>query len=131
MYKGATFALLSSFLRSGLTIPVFDTVSRLRTGHESYMDRFLQRVGVSMLSGTLISVLLYPLDTLKRLAQLNGGRAAMKLYASEALLLAKQREMGFLSLYKGVGPYLTSQVLMSYFMFTFFEMFNFRNFGLK
>ena len=42
-----------------------------------------------MLSGTLIAVLIYPLDTLKRIAQMNGGRTATKLYKSDLEIALK------------------------------------------
>lgn len=84
-----------------------------------------------MLSGTLISIVTYPIDTLKRIAQLNGGRAALKLYKSDVEIAMRARELGLSSMYRGIGPYTLSQILMSYTMFWAFEMFNFGSLGLK
>lgn len=69
----------------------------------------MQRIGAAMLSGTLISAMLYPLDSLKRISQLNGGRAAIKLYKSDAELgLKVPKEIGSYGLYKGVIPFTVS-----------------------
>lgn len=115
-----------------LTIPIYEQFSRLRSGNESHLDRFLQRVGISMLSGTLVSVLLYPLDTLKRISQLNGGRAALKLYKSDAEVASKAyKDFGARAMYRGVAPFAASQVIMSYAMFWFFDLYNIKVLGLK
>lgn len=84
-----------------------------------------------MMAGTLISVVTYPLDTLKRIAQLNGSRAALKLYKTEGELLSKATEIGLRGLYRGVGPFCLSQVTMAYFQFTIFEAINFNAFQLN
>lgn len=85
-----------------------------------------------MLSGTLISVLIYPLDTLKRIAQMNGGRVGTKLYKSDLEIATKaMKDIGVKNLYRGVGPFVLSQVLLAYSQFWFFEMFNFRRLGLN
>ena len=132
LYKGAGFAITSSMLRACLTIPVYELFSRFKTGQESHLERFWSRVGLSMVSGTLISVLIYPLDTLKRIAQLNGGRVATKLYKSDMEIAAKaMKEIGTRNLYRGVGPFAASQVLLAYSQFCMFELFNFHRLGLN
>jgi hypothetical protein len=68
VYKGAGFAIMQSLIRSTLTIPMYGLFTRFQTGSESHYDRFMQRVGAAMVSGTLISVITYPIDTLKRIA---------------------------------------------------------------
>jgi hypothetical protein len=47
---------------------------------KSWLDNFNQRVGASFASSILMSLLLYPLDTMKRCQQLNGGRGQLILY---------------------------------------------------
>lgn len=116
LYKGAGFAIMSSALRAGLTIPVYELFQRFHSGYESHFERFLHRLGLSMLSGTLISVLIYPLDTLKRIAQMNGGRVGTKLYKSDLEIASKaMKDIGVKNLYRGLGPFVLSQVLLAYF----------------
>jgi hypothetical protein len=78
LYKGVEVAVLSSLIKASLTLPVYDLVKR--TQGKSDESTFMTRIGCSMLSGALISTLLYPLDTIKRCAQLNGARGNLNLY---------------------------------------------------
>jgi hypothetical protein len=74
LYKGYQLAIVSSVLRASLSLPVYDTLKKRTSGEEGWLSNFNQRVGASFLSSMLISLLLYPLDTIKRCLQLNGGR---------------------------------------------------------
>ena len=69
LYKGAGFAISQAMLKAFLTIPVYDTFKRMSPSKsETHLDRFMSRVGVAMIAGTLVSAVTYPLDTLKRIA---------------------------------------------------------------
>jgi hypothetical protein len=67
LYKGVEVAILSSLVKATLTLPVYDLVKRM-SPHSEGESTFMTRIGSSMLSGALISTLLYPLDTIKRCA---------------------------------------------------------------
>lgn len=85
LYKGSTFAITGAAAKACLTLPIYNLFKRkFSSEKDSTFNKFMQRVGVSMISGILISALLYPFDSLKRISQLNGGRAAQKLYKSDA-----------------------------------------------
>ena len=61
-----------------LQLPVYDMVkwSTDKAGLDNpdgVAGTFMQRIGASMISGTLLALILYPLDTFKRNSQLNGG----------------------------------------------------------
>lgn len=69
LYKGYQLAILSSVLRGALSLPVYDTFKRMTdSSNEStgFLANFNQRIGASFISSMLISLLLYPLDTMKR-----------------------------------------------------------------
>jgi hypothetical protein len=62
LYKGVEVAILSSLIKATLTLPVYDVIRRMSSDDSTIMTR----IGSSMISGALISTLLYPLDTVKR-----------------------------------------------------------------
>ena len=62
-----------------------------------------------MISGTLISLLLYPLDTMKRAAQLDGGLGFKKLYSGPLQLVQQlPKDIGFTGLYRGASMFTLS-----------------------
>lgn len=78
LYKGVEFALFAAMVRAVFQLPVYDMVkwSSNKAGLDNpdgALGTFSQRLGAAFVSGTLLSCLLYPLDTFKRNAQLNGG----------------------------------------------------------
>jgi hypothetical protein len=68
-FKGIYIAVPHAILKSLFTMPVYEQVRRnFGQGKEqTYMNQFMQRVGCSLLSGLLISLVLYPIDTGKRI----------------------------------------------------------------
>ena len=78
LYKGFELAIATSLLRASFTLPIYDTLRH--TGYfnkrekETLMGNFLSKLGPSFITSILLSTLMYPLDTLKRCMQLNGGR---------------------------------------------------------
>ena len=75
-YKGLEFAVAGAVLRAIFMMPVYDFVKLTanKSGFDSGVTgEFSQRIGASFVSGVLLATILYPLDTFKRNAQLNGG----------------------------------------------------------
>lgn len=64
-----------------------------------------------MISGMLISLMLYPLDTAKRCMQVNGGRGFLQAYKSSFDCVTK---LGAAKMYRGVHLYLMTSILASY-----------------
>lgn len=89
LFKGSSFAVAGAIGKISLNLPLYELILRNCGTSDSYTDRFMQRIGAAMLSGTLISALVYPFDTLKRISQMNGGRSASKLYKTDLELLLK------------------------------------------
>ena len=78
LYKGVEFALMGGLIRAMLQLPIYDLVkwSANKAGADdinTQLGQFTQRVGASFVSAMLLSIILYPFDTFKRNAQLNGG----------------------------------------------------------
>ena len=76
-----------------------------------------------MFSGMLMSLLLYPLDTMKRSAQLEGGLGFKKLYTSQ-FEMAKQMpgEVGLRGLYRGAPMFTISQMLYAFAQFSAYDL---------
>lgn len=68
-----------------------------------------------MISGILVTMILYPLDTIKRTIQTNGGRGFKNSYVDSLDCLYKIYDnIGRAGLYRGSLLYLTTAVLSSY-----------------
>mmetsp|Transcript_13305 Transcript_13305/g.22596 ORF Transcript_13305/g.22596 Transcript_13305/m.22596 type:complete len:99 (+) Transcript_13305:772-1068(+) len=69
------------------------------------MRSFYQKVGVSFGASFALSLFLYPLDTIKRNMQLNGGRGFQKNFNSyqQCFSYLIESRMGARGLYAGVG----------------------------
>lgn len=82
LYKGFELALLNAALRGAVTLPIYEMIkntsfmkqANTTSDSSSLLNTFMQRLGPSMISSLALSMVLYPLDTLKRSMQLNGGR---------------------------------------------------------
>lgn len=82
----------------------------------------MDRVGYSLLSGLLVSSLLYPFDTAKRSMQMNGGRGSLNSYKSSIECLFKlPKQIGLKGMYRGYPLYLTSSVLLAFAQFTVYD----------
>lgn len=69
MYKGWQINAVSAGLRSALTLPMIDYVRRGSTavsGDNAHLTNFFDKIGVSLCSSVIVSLLLYPFDTAKR-----------------------------------------------------------------
>ena len=68
LYKGFQLAILSSILRASFSLPIYDTFKKVTGNKEDggFLANFNQRVGASFVSSMLMSLILYPLDTMKR-----------------------------------------------------------------
>ena len=66
LFKGAEIAVASAVIRSMLQLPIYSVVKRAMPQDDS--NRFSQRLGTSMVAGSLITMIVYPLDTMKKTA---------------------------------------------------------------
>lgn len=119
LYKGFELCVAQAVLRACLTLPVYNVVERQgifkASNDSSFAGQFVGRVGASLTSGMLISLLVYPLDTAKRAYQLNGARGFNNIYADPLQAVLKmQASNGTASLYRGVSAFATSQVIFSF-----------------
>ena len=73
LYKGWQVSVLGSGLRAMLTLPLFDLIRKNST-HDGFLGNFMQKIGISLITSSFLSLVLYPLDTVKRCMQLNGSR---------------------------------------------------------
>ena len=87
------------------------------------VDNFQKRMGASVLTGILLSLLLYPLDTMKRTAQLSGAIGTKKLYFS-SFELAKNlpSDLGLSGLYRGAPMFLISSTLYAFAQLTAYDL---------
>ena len=93
---------------------------------DTTQGQFMQRVGASLISGSILAVCLYPFDTFKRNAQLNGGlgyRQAFTDTGSCADYCFKELK-GTSGLYRGASTFFVGQVLIAFFQFTTFDAIN-------
>lgn len=115
LYKGAEFAVAGALIRAMLQMPVYDLVKwgASKAGVDSLdspVGSFMQRVGASLLSGTMLACLLYPLDTFKRCAQLNGSIGYRQAFNNtyECTQYVFKQSKGNLGLYKGCSTFFVS-----------------------
>lgn len=68
LFKGYQLAILSSALRASLTLPIYDSYRQATTENKTpaWLKNFNERLGASFVSSMLLSLLVYPLDTMKR-----------------------------------------------------------------
>jgi hypothetical protein len=57
-------------------------VKKMEPTDDSEFAKFQQRMGTAMLSSLLMTTFLYPLDTLKKTMQTNGGRGFHNSYTT-------------------------------------------------
>lgn len=134
LYKGYQIAILSSVLRAGLTLPVYDTLRSKTEGSQGgFMSNFNQRVGASFLSSMLISLMLYPLDTMKRCLQLNGGRGQLVLYRGLGDAFSKffTQQGGITAFYRGVHLFFIKELVCAFAQVSIYESLNPTSFGLQ
>ena len=124
MYKGIEYCLVQSLIRASLTLPVYDLIKRYNFSSGNQMlDTFQQRVGASMVTGLLLSLLLYPLDTMKRTAQLSGAIGTRKMYWSSMELMKKlPSDIGLNGLYRGAPMFLVSSTLYAFAQLTAYDL---------
>lgn len=115
MYKGADIAIVASLSRALLQLPVYDFVKRSSFVENSSSEHFKQRIGTAFLSGMVVTMMLYPLDTIKRSMQTNGGRGFLTLYSSSFDCAKKlYSSNGFAGLYKGAHLCLLTSIIQAY-----------------
>lgn len=82
----------------------------------------MRRMGVSVLSSTLITLVVYPLDTMKRVAQVNGARGFFNSYlGSREIFDGIKSKYGTRGFYRGARLYLLTTLLSSFAQFTLYD----------
>jgi hypothetical protein len=116
LYKGVGVTLFSSVLRGTITLPVYDLLKSRKVEESSgYLSTFWDRLGPSFMSSLIISVILYPFDTVKRCLQLNGGRGQMSLYRGAPDAFSKIfANYGFSAFYRGVHIFAIKELIQAF-----------------
>lgn len=114
-YKGMEFAIVAACIRAMVQLPVYDAIkwATTKTGLDSQQSMpgsFMQRIGASLCTGSLLAILLYPLDTFKRCSQLNGGIGYRQAFSDpfECTQYVFKESKGNLGLYRGCGTFFAS-----------------------
>lgn len=82
----------------------------------------MTKIGFSFLSSTLMSLLLYPLDTAKRIYQMNGARGCHIKYDSQVHFLKEMLSPKQIpTLYRGVHIFAVKEVLVAFTQFSLYE----------
>ena len=98
------------------TLPLLDILkSQQKTlndiAGDSYLKNFNDKLGIAFFSSFVMSLLLYPLDTVKRNMQLNGSRGCANNYKGSLDCLTS---LGAKSLYRGVHIYAVKEVITAF-----------------
>ncbi|CDW80725.1 adp atp translocase 3 [Stylonychia lemnae] len=138
LFKGLDVTIYSAILRGALTLPIYDLLKRNKVFQSkegeinSLASNFLQRLGPSMISSLLISMILYPMDTMKRCLQLNGGRGQLILYKGFGDATSKfLQSQGPAGLYRGIHLYFINELVMAFTYISIYEAMGPKNFGLE
>eukprot|EP00347_Sterkiella_histriomuscorum_P022625 403337776 len=139
LYKGFQIALMQSAVRGVLTLPVYEMIKRsslVRTKDENeqvgLFKTFMQRLGPSMISSLLISSIIFPLDTMKRCIQMNGGRGQLLLYKGVQDVMTKlPQQQGSASLYRGVHIFFINELIMAFAYISIYEAMGPKGFGVE
>lgn len=121
-------------LRASLTLPVYDTIKKHTKGDDNgFFANFNQRVGASLLSSISLSILLYPLDTVKRCMQLNGGRGQLMIYRGIAEGFSKlySQQGGITAFYRGAHLFFVKELICAFAQVSLFEVLSPKGYGLQ
>jgi len=91
---------------------------RSSDSYNSNVNNFIDKVGVSMLSSLMISLLLYPLDTVKRCMQLNGVRSFSAPYSG---YLDAVKKIGPNAMYRGIHLFVIKEFLTAFAQLTIYD----------
>jgi hypothetical protein len=96
------------------------------------MSNFNERLGASFVSSMILSVFLYPLDTMRRCMQLNGGRGQLLLYKGIGDGFSKlyAQQGGISAFYRGVHLFLIKEVICAFSQVSLYEAMSPKSFGL-
>ena len=102
------------------------TASKIGVDGEGVVGSFTQRIGASFVSGIVLAAILYPFDTFKRNAQLNGGIGYRKAFNDpyECAQFIFKENKGNLGLYRGCTTFAASQVMLAFLQFSLFDLIN-------
>lgn len=125
IYKGYSLALAGSLPYAILSLPLYDffnTQLRANTqglDPDNFSTRLLKRFLPPTLVLMLLSSVLYPLETAKKLSQVNGSLGHQKAYNSTKELFQKT---GMKLLYRGYSLHLIKLVPYSFLQYSIYEM---------
>lgn len=125
IYKGFHFALWSSLPYSILSLPLYTYISQkvsvIFQDQDDYT--FSARAALKFLPSTavllLLSSILYPLDTAKKLWQINGSLGHNKAYNTSSEIFKKN---SFSMLYKGYSLHVLKVIPYSFVQYSFYEL---------
>ena len=82
----------------------------------------MRKIGYSFATSFLLSLLLYPIDTSKRIIQMNGARGSHLKYNDQMEFLREtMAKKQFGSLYRGVHLFAVKEVLIAFTQYSLFE----------
>ena len=134
LYKGFEVALIQAALRGVFTLPVYDfSLKYLNSGDsQTLTGQFASKLGPSLISSLLLSLVLYPFDTMKRCLQLNGGRGQSMLYRGFVDGFKKfYSAQGLRAFYRGAGVFFGKELLQGLVIFSIYESLNPKAFGIE
>ncbi len=123
LFKGVSIQIAYS-LCTAMLFPIYEVVKRQEMNMSSNpkVQHFMERIGTALSASMISGLLLYPLDTAKRCAQLNGGRGSLTLYNSIPDLFRNLMGKGIGTFYRGVHLYLLKTLIMSYLYVSMYEV---------
>ena len=123
LYKGWQVSAASSGLRASTTLFMMDFVRNNVRSSDSYnsnVNNLIDKVGVSMFSSLIISLALYPFDTVKRCLQLNGVRSFTAPYDG---VLDVFKKLGPKAMYRGMHLFIMKEFLTAFAQLTIYDTF--------
>lgn len=122
LYKGSELVVFSALLRTAFQLPIYSVVKRMELQDDSQLAKFQRRMGTAVLSSLIMTTILYPLDTLKKTMQTNGGRGFHNSYSSNMEVMTRAPSvLGLRGLYRGCHLYFVSSALNSYIQYHVYD----------
>ena len=90
---------------------------------KTYLPVLFTAVVAIMVAGTLMTLIVYPLDTMKKTAQVNGGRGFLNNYSKlPELAVRLPQNLGLRGMYRGWHLFLLTSVISSYTQFAVYDL---------
>jgi solute carrier family 25 (adenine nucleotide translocator) protein 4/5/6/31 len=124
-YWGLSMAILQSLIFSTISFAGYQALFRLQkredTIKKSKFYTFMSVLGFTSIIATISSVVSYPIDTLKRIYQVNGARGYRLKYRNSEELIRELKSGGIKPLYNGFSIYLMRSIPFSFIQYTIFQ----------